>query len=549
MSKNIEKTPKPKITRDHRILAKNSLYSFLNSYGSFFFSLVTSFLLARLISKELWGFLIITLSYIAIFNIISSFFPPGLDATLNYHIPRYLALKEYNNLRAFIKYSIFSKLLFLIPIFLLSLFLFEFFSQIFAITLNDYTNLLIILSPLIIILSLDRIFASIFRGLNMFNILFLLLIIKYGFNIGALIYCSFFFKPLEIEFIAYIDLLAFFIPFLLSCLIVLIKYFQIQQSNEKEVNFRSFIQKSLNYGGPIRLGRFFTLMWSEVQTQSIAILTSTELVTGLNISKHYTGVSSSMTLTFSNPLLVSFSGLHAKENFKQINKLYDLILTYSLLFLTSLTGLLLFFTDFFLFFVYGESYLIYSNLLKLMLFTIIFLGIGTSFEALILSSGKVKIMLIYRITAFLIRVPVFLLLLIYFGLLWSIFGIIMSNFVISIVALVLSIKIGKIKLNLFKLLSIFLAFFIALGIVWILEILIINKVNLLILERLNLLFFSELNLLSICLFILTFLCLIIVFKVFTTKDIEYIEAFFNKSTVTHIFIRKCMNILKKIVRD
>lgn len=52
MSKNIEKTPKSKITRDHRILAKNSLYSFLNSYGSFFFSLITSFLLARLILQR-----------------------------------------------------------------------------------------------------------------------------------------------------------------------------------------------------------------------------------------------------------------------------------------------------------------------------------------------------------------------------------------------------------------------------------------------------------------------------------------------------------------
>ncbi len=538
-----------KITRDHRILVKNSLYSFLNSYGSFFFSLVTSFLLARLISKELWGFLIITLSYIAIFNIISSFFPPGLDATLNYHIPRYLALKEYSDLKYFIKKAIYLKLLFIGPLFLISLFLFFFFSQIFTTTLKDYTNLLIILSPLIVILSLNKVLASIYRGLNMFNVLFLLLLIRYCFNISALIFCFYFFNPLKIEIVAYINLLSFLFPFILSCLIVIIKYTTIQHTEKRNEDFKDFISKTLNYGGPIRLGRFFTEIWSEIQTQSIATFTSVEIVTGFNISKNYIGVSSNAARTFSDPLIITFSGLNAKNNYDQINKLYNLVLIYSIFLLTLITGVLFLCTEFFLVFIYGQSYLIYAKIFNLMLFTLIFLSIGMPFEALILSIGKTKIMLSYRIIAFIIRIPIFLVFLINFGLLWGIFGIIISNLIISIIALVLSIKVGKIKLNVIKLIFLFLTFFIALGAVWLLEILILDKINYLILQKLNLSFFQKLNLLSICTFIFIFLFLLVILKVFTTKDIEYIKAFFDKNTKTHIFIRKCMNLLKKIVRD
>ncbi len=549
MSIDNNKAQKVKITKTHRILAKNSLYSFLSSYGSFFLSLVTSFLLARLITQELWGMLIIALSYIAIFNIFLSFLPPGLDATLNYYIPQYLALKEYSNLKFFIKKAIYLKLLFTCPLFLISLVLFFFFSQIFTITIKDYTNLLIILSPLIVILSLNNVLASIYRGLNMFNVLFLLLLIRYCFNISALIFSFYFFNPLKIEIVAYIDLLSFLFPFILSCLIVIIKYTKIQHTEKRNEDLKDFISKTLNYGGPIRLGRFFTDIWSEIQTQSIAIFASAEIVTGFNISKNYIGVSSSVALTFSNPLLISFSGLSAKNNYYQINKLYNLVLIYSIFLLTLITGVLFLCTEFFLAFIYGQSYLIYTNILNLMLFTLIFLSIGMPFEALILSIGKTKVMLSYRVIAFIVRVPIFLTFLINFGLLWGIFGIIMSNLIISIIAVVLSIKVGKIELNVIKLILLFLTFFIALGVVWLLEIVILNKVNLLILESLNLLFFSKLNLISISLFILTFLCLIIIFRVFTTKDIEYIEAFFDKSTGLHIFIRKCMNILKKIVRD
>lgn len=549
MSINNSKRQKFVITKDHRILAKNSFYSFLNTYGSFFFSTITSFLLARLIKDVLWGYLVLALSSIAVINLILSFFPPGLDDSLNYYIPKYLALNKKSELKYFFKSAIYFKLIFLIPYFILNLVIISFFKQLFAISLREYTYLLLILSPLVIILSLEKIFYAIYRGLNKFNIIFILLIVRYSFNITALIFCFFLFSPVNIEIIAYIDLFSFLIPFLLNCIFILKSYFKINVNKEKKQNFKIFIKKSLHYGGPIRLGRFFTVLWGEIQTQSVGIFNSSQSALGLNISKNYTAVSSNMTLTFSSPLTISFTRLSAKENTNQINKLYNMILIYSMVFLTFITGILYYFADFFIFFIYGESYLIYSPIIKLFLFTIIFLGTSTPYNSLMLAMNKVKWVLILRVIAFAIRVPLFLILVIYLDLFLSIFGIIISNIIISIIALIFSVKIGKISLNFKKLLKLLLAFFLSLIITWILEFILIEDLNYLILQQINLLFFRNLNLISIGLFILLFFILILIFKIFTNKDLEYIEAFFDKNTKLHIFIRKGLNLFKKVVRD
>ena len=66
---SIENTPKEKkkLTREHKILAKNSLYQFMQTYGNFFFSIITVSLIARTISPQEWQYLILTLSLIGIF--------------------------------------------------------------------------------------------------------------------------------------------------------------------------------------------------------------------------------------------------------------------------------------------------------------------------------------------------------------------------------------------------------------------------------------------------------------------------------------------------
>jgi len=108
------------LTKDHRILAKNTFFSFLFSYGKFLFALITSFIIARIISQETWGFLILTLSFINIFTFILVFFPPSLGLSFHYYIPRYRALNQNSKLKSFVLNSLIIRFMFLIPIFFLN---------------------------------------------------------------------------------------------------------------------------------------------------------------------------------------------------------------------------------------------------------------------------------------------------------------------------------------------------------------------------------------------------------------------------------------------
>jgi len=546
---NNNETTDPLVKREVLTLARNSLYSFLNSYGTFIFSIITFIFMARLISDVEWGYLILANTYILIILLILSFLPPGLGPSLNYYFPRYLVQNDFSQLKSHIKYVIYIKVVFIIPVFFISIMIFVFFTDIFTITLHNHTNLLLLLSPIIIITGLDSILIFINKGLNLFKTVFILLLVRYVFNISALIFCLFVLNIVELEVIALINVLSLLFPFLLNCLVVLIKYIRIKDDNQKQFSIKTHLRNTIRYGTNIKLGQFFSEIWAQIQPLSIGTFSSPNLVTGFSIARNYSLFSSSMTISFVSPLTISFSRLNVKEKHKQIENLYNVFLIYSLFLLLLITGILYFCADIFLVFVFGQSYLDFSLLLKIMLFTIVFLGIGTPYESLMLAIGKPKWIFRYRFLAFLIRLPLFLFFLMNFDLIWALVSIVISNLIITGIASILSIKIGKIRLNLKKIFLLLVSFFLALIIAIIIDNLILNEFNSLILQSINLSSLKYLNLWTIGLFLLTFFLLLFLTKMFSVKDIEYLEALLSEEIKTQNLLKKGLKILKKIIRN
>ena len=120
--------------QEYRKLASNTVFSFLLNYSSLFFTFIYSFLMARLFrfQDDIWGFLIIATSYIMIIVTITSLLPPGLNFALNYYIPRYRVLNEKSKIKSMIKNSIIIKSVFLIPFFMLNIFIFMLFEDFFG---------------------------------------------------------------------------------------------------------------------------------------------------------------------------------------------------------------------------------------------------------------------------------------------------------------------------------------------------------------------------------------------------------------------------------
>ena len=546
---NIEKNSKI-LTKDHRILAKNTFFSFLFSYGKFLFSLISSFIIARIISQETWGFLILTISFINIFTFILVFFPPSLGLSFHYYIPRYLALNQISKLKSFVQNSLIIRLAFLIPIFFLNLLLFNIFFAFFQISLKNYTHLFYILSPLIAINSFDKIFNDLSRALNMFKIVFILLVIKYIVNIGGLIYLFLFVDIISLEMVAVITLLASLVPFLINIIVVFytLKH-KIKMTNEEGMTFKETFKLLYKYGSILSFNTFIDSFYREFRIQSIGFSVDTEFVTGFNLAVHYREVSLEAVRSLNQPLTISFSGLYSTKQFNQIEKIFKVVFSYSLFLILLVTGILFFFAELFLSLIYGESYLNFSLITKLMLICTIFALPGGFYFSLLSVSDKVKYIIPINIMFYTIRIPLFLLGLQYYGIEGSIVGLIIAEILVFILLVILINKFFKIKLHFKKHIFPYFIFFISIGITLILENLFLSEFNSLVLESLNLHLFIHFKFSSIFVFVLLYLLLIILFKVLTSDDIDNIEVFFKGDNFIHKSIRKGLKILKRFIWD
>ncbi len=529
---------------EYKNLTRNSLFSIYSVYSVFFLNIIISFLLARLISQELWGFLILATSYVGIITLILSFLPPGLAPSLNFFLPRLIAKNEIDNLKAYIKYAIFIKLIFIIPIYIISLSIFISLSDIFEISLKNQTNLLLILSPNIIILGLNPILDNIIKGLNMFKTTFILLIIRDIVRISSLFVLFLFPGLLLIDFIAIINVISLLIPVVFNFLIIWVKLPKLSHKSTSTVKFKGFLKKTMRYGSYVKTGQFFSEIWGEIQNISVGTISGEFLLTGFNISKYYSSVSTNFPTVFSTPLTISFSTLNVQKKKDQMISLYNIFLIFLLLILLLIAGIQFFLTDFVLDIVFGESYLIYSNLLKVMLFSTIFLFVGTPFESFLLATNKVKWIFYYRFLAFIIRLPLFVVFLVNFGLIWGMISIIISNLLVAMIALFLSTKIWKLNKNLTKLVMVFFLFPLALGLTISFEFLVLDQINQYLIGFFNLYFFKNLNIFSVLFFILCYLSFLILFKIIKKSDIVLIETILIKDEKDHLILRKILDFVK-----
>ena len=214
-----------------------------------------------------------------------------------------------------------------------------------------------------------------------------------------------------------------------------------------------------------------------------------------------------------------------------------------------LTGLLFFCTDIFIAFIYGEPRLIYSDIVKLYLFTFVFLIIASPLDSLLLAENKGKYLVLLRFIGLLLRLPLFLVLLVFFDFYIAIVGITISNFVFSAVYLFVTIKIGNIKLNVKKIIYQYLVFFFAIGFTIVLEFLILDALNDAVLQYLGLQMLNMFNIFSLMVFVLIYMLLIIEFRILTVGDIKNLQLFFNKESMMHKMTNKALNFLKKILKE
>ena len=535
---------------EYNTLATNTFYSFFFHYGSHFFTFIYSFFLARLFTDAVWGFLIVATSSIKIIVTISLLLPPGLNYALNYYIPRHLALNEKSKIKSLIKNALVLKIAFLIPIFLICLLVFNLFADIFRISLKNKVSLLYILSPLIIINSLNIIFYSINRGFNRFNYNFFFLLIKNAIHIIPLLIFFLYKMDIEIEVAAWIVLICNLIPFILNIFLISSTLAKIKTENKEEKSFKSGIKRTINYGNYTGFSDFIDKTWKETQIQGIGNIKSTAAATGYVIGLNYQTIASLSVVSFSFPLLTSFSGLNIKENYELVDKIYRIAYKITLFLLLIISGILFFSVEFVLDFIFLESRLLYSNLLRLLLLASIFQILGTFIQTYLSAKHMVKLSLYLKVLYIAYYIPLFFIGLIYFGVEGAIImGLIFGNIISLVIQIIVTYKIGKIKLNLKKIILQYLIFFISLGITITLKDLFFKEASYNFIFGLGLTLFKNFDFLSIGTFVLLFFLFNLALKIVTDDDIKLFESYFNKDRFIDKFIIKGLNLLKKFTRE
>ncbi|MFX1311088.1 MAG: lipopolysaccharide biosynthesis protein [Promethearchaeota archaeon] len=535
---------------EYRNLATNTFYSFLMNYGSHFFTLLYSFLLARLITDENWDFLILALSYVTIIVLITNFLPPGSNYALNYYIPRYLALNKKAKIKSLIKNGILAKLMFLLPIFIISILIFHFFGDIFAINLKEKISLFYILSPLIIFNSLQFSLNAINRGLNQYNYIFIFIMIREFLYIIPLFYFFIFNFNIEIELVAVFNLISVTVPFFLNLGFVLIVYSKIKPIGDKGGSFKEDFQKTFKYGSYLGYSNLIDRFWKETQFQGIGIFESEGAVTGYNIAWNYKDIAAYTVNSFNFPLLTSFSSLNTKEEIEKVSIIYKIANKITLFLLLIISGVLFFCVDFIIDFVFLPSRLIYGNFLRLLVLASIFKFLDAYVQTLLGSQNKSKITLLLKVIYMSYSIPLFFIGLIYFGVEGAIIlGLIMGNIISLIIQIIATYKIAHIKLNVKKIVFQYITFFVPLGITLILQEMILKDASFKIIQNLGLLLFSNFDFLSVGVFLILFILINLILKTVSSTDITYFETLFDKNRLFGKIMHKGLNLLKRITRE
>lgn len=528
--------------QEHRRFVRNSFYSLFANYGNIIFQLINSLILARIISKETWGILILSTTYILIIITISRYFPPALDYSLNYFIPKFMSLNQISKVKYYIKYSIFLKTFFLIIVYFLSIIFFESFSYLFMDIINYNKFLFYILSPLIVLTGLNIVLNSIMYSYNQVKTLFIILILSSGFQIGTILTFFLTMKGINIETIAIINVVSALISFLGTVIVVYYKTHKMKKDDTEEESIKIVNRKIFKYGFPISFGYLVYGLWNPIQIVGINLVSNPIYITGYNISINYSNYSTTLINSFHLPLLTTFSRFETNHNYKEIEFLYNRALNFSLFLLLLISGILFFCSDFFLALIYGTHYLTFSQYLKIMILAKIFTVAIPVFDALLYAKKKVNYLPFIRVFMIIIYVVLFFSGLFFFGILGGIFSIIISNFIILIFYNFLTFKVLKINFSIKKLTFQYFCFALGLGISLLLDILFFNQLYNDLSSFLNLDFLRHFPFLGLLFFITIYLMFNRIFKIFGEEDL-YFDILLQNKTKMNKFIRKMMRIL------
>ena len=439
-------------------IIESSSFVVLNVYVNFLVGIVGTFIIARIISPEEWGFLLLSLSFIYVAVFISSIFPPGAVGSIAYYIPHLKSENGNKNLeiRKFIFYIYKTRLLSCCIAYIIFLIVITFFLQsdllLFQITL--------ILSPMIFILVIQNLNMSVYIAFQKFKLVFLgstlnVITVTLGYLIINLMQFT---QPLLI--ITFINLLGSIIPVVVS-IFILIPLIPSKIENDPFTHTsynKNFYKLHKTYG----INLFITGVFANIQNLTVNLLFlhfgAVSYITYFSICDK----AESQTLNFSGSNRITYTSIFTEINYQknpeEFKKSFFQLFKYISLVVCLIGAFLFFFMETYITIVYSEIYLIILIGVQFSLFATFSRLINRKLFLIIYSTNHNEISSIFSLIQMVFVISSTLIGLLFFDFLTIIVFYLISTYLLSIIFMSLINKKIDFKLKIKQLFYPFLLF-------------------------------------------------------------------------------------------
>lgn len=340
------------MSKFHKKIVEGGAFGILDVYLSFLFSFVYVFIIARILTPQVWGQLILSISFINFAQYLCSFYPPSVEVTLQFYVPK---LMHQDNqkvaLRKFLFQAYKSRLLTAIVVFIG-------FIIIISISNLDPSILVIVytLSPLIILGPINSVSAALLIGYQKFKSSFIVSLIN-SITISTCLVLIFLFHVEQPIFLVSLShLISTIVPFFAFIFIIL--PLLPQKTNTPNIeNTESIFKLQTNYG--------LNLLIAGLIVQAATLFMNFMFLTfGMIVYITYLSICSSivnMILKFSGSdrsrYLSVFSELFDRDDPKQYERIFYQMHKLISIMLALIAAIFFFFADVYVLLMYSQIYL------------------------------------------------------------------------------------------------------------------------------------------------------------------------------------------------
>jgi len=344
------------LSKEQKKIARSGTLNLLAIYLTFFLGIANTFFIARLLSPEIWGILIFSLTFLASASFFCTLIPPSAEGTLQYYIPKFKREENDNNL---IRHFIFHIYKLRFGIIIVVFIVFHITIQLLSFS-ELITQALIVLSPMIILGIIQNLNNSLLIAFQKFKKAFIVNLVNTAlYFIGTMfIFFQNLNEPLILIVIIYVLSAAVSCGVSIFFIMSVIPHKTKDSKIENSMNKTKYLRIHTDYGLFLTISGVVSSIIGSLLAFMYLYFGVIEYLTYVSICYTFLKFAANFSGSSKSVYIAIFSEIDWKENLSEFKTLFYQVNKYLLLSVSIIIGALFFFIQLAILIIYTETYLI-----------------------------------------------------------------------------------------------------------------------------------------------------------------------------------------------